>query len=219
MGAIRMLYIVGLLFVGNIAFAAVVLDVKNTTVEYSQTDIDIRCLVNETSLSTSRFFTIQLKKSSNNVVSFAKDDGISWQDFTMQNRSGVSVNASMSSTTSAYLYLAITKDGVKYPDDMGSYQCDYSYFKPTSGLVMISSEIVFVNITGFEEMTTADSPTTWTTEPTMPPMPINTTTEPTSSAEVTTPNSGASLLGNCLHQLLPLVSGCVFLAIFLPAVQ
>ncbi|XP_048762376.2 uncharacterized protein LOC125670955 isoform X8 [Ostrea edulis] len=192
MGAIRMLYIVGLLFVGNIAFAAVVLDVKNTTVEYSQTDIDIRCLVNETSLSTSRFFTIQLKKSSNNVVSFAKDDGISWQDFTMQNRSGVSVNASMSSTTSAYLYLAITKDGVKYPDDMGSYQCDYSYFKPTSGLVMISSEIVFVNITGFEEMTTA---------------------EPTSSAE------GASLLGNCLHQLLPLVSGCVFLAIFLPAVQ
>ncbi|XP_048762377.2 uncharacterized protein LOC125670955 isoform X9 [Ostrea edulis] len=185
MGAIRMLYIVGLLFVGNIAFAAVVLDVKNTTVEYSQTDIDIRCLVNETSLSTSRFFTIQLKKSSNNVVSFAKDDGISWQDFTMQNRSGVSVNASMSSTTSAYLYLAITKDGVKYPDDMGSYQCDYSYFKPTSGLVMISSEIVFVNITGFEEMTTA----------------------------------GASLLGNCLHQLLPLVSGCVFLAIFLPAVQ
>ncbi|XP_055999418.1 uncharacterized protein LOC125670955 isoform X3 [Ostrea edulis] len=156
MGAIRMLYIVGLLFVGNIAFAAVVLDVKNTTVEYSQTDIDIRCLVNETSLSTSRFFTIQLKKSSNNVVSFAKDDGISWQDFTMQNRSGVSVNASMSSTTSAYLYLAITKDGVKYPDDMGSYQCDYSYFKPTSGLVMISSEIVFVNITGFEEMTTAE---------------------------------------------------------------
>jgi hypothetical protein len=118
------------------------------TVIYGETDIDIRCLVNETSLSTSTFFTIQLKKSSKNVVSFATSTSISWQDSILQNRSGVTVNASKSSANSAYLHLDVSSDGVKYPDDMGSYQCDYSYYNPSSGLTVISSPSIFVNITG-----------------------------------------------------------------------
>lgn len=85
-----------------------------------ETDIYIRCIVDSTNLKG--IYAFQLERSNKTVVTISKDEGI-WKEAALENKTGVTVNASISMVTSSYLQLEISKTMVRYPEDMGSYQC------------------------------------------------------------------------------------------------
>lgn len=85
-----------------------------------ETDIYIRCKVDGNNLKN--IFAIQLERSNKTVVTISRDGGI-WKESALENKTGVTVNASISIVTSSYLHLEISKKMVNYPEDMGSYQC------------------------------------------------------------------------------------------------
>ncbi|XP_061195415.1 uncharacterized protein LOC133203659 isoform X2 [Saccostrea echinata] len=139
----------GLVLIANTVNALISIKAQNTTVEYGGTDIDISCVVNGTSLA--KVIAIQMKRSDTNIVAIVMDKGVSWQDKELQNRNGVSVNASISNVTSSYLRLMVLKSAVRYPSDMGSYHCSLSAHGDRYSLKTEESSKLFVNITGFEE--------------------------------------------------------------------
>lgn len=125
------------------------IEIANTTVEYGSTDISVSCVVtNGSSLST--VFAISLKKSGSSVVSITStpNEGISWQDTSLQNRNGVTANGSLSDVSKAYLHLYIPSSSVVYPDDEGTYQCTMSGLDLVNTPLTEDSESVFLNITG-----------------------------------------------------------------------
>lgn len=68
------------------------------------------------------------------------------EDAALENKTGVTVNASVSNVMSSYLHLKISKTVVRYPEDVGSYQCSLLALESLGGLVNYRSLIV--NITG-----------------------------------------------------------------------
>uniref|UniRef100_A0A8W8LY60 Ig-like domain-containing protein n=1 Tax=Magallana gigas TaxID=29159 RepID=A0A8W8LY60_MAGGI len=104
-------------------------------------------VTNGPTLST--VFAISLKKSDSSVVSIttSSNEGISWQDTSLQNRNGVTANGSLSDVSKAYNHLYIPSSSVLYPDDGGTYQCTMSGLDLINTPVTENSESVFLNIT------------------------------------------------------------------------
>lgn len=124
--------------------------------EYESPDISISCVVtNGSSLST--VFAISLKKSGSSVVSITStpNEGISWQDTSLQNRNGVTANGSLSDVSKTHLHLYIPSSSVVYPDDEGNYQCTMSGLDRMNTPLTEDSESVFLNITGYMDTTKA----------------------------------------------------------------
>lgn len=99
---------------------SVSLEIEPSVVVVGKSDIDIRCIVDGTNLKG--IYAIQLQRSNKTVVTISRDGGI-WKEAALKNKTGVTVNASISIVTSSYLHLDISKTMVRYPEDMGSYQC------------------------------------------------------------------------------------------------
>ncbi|XP_052680021.1 uncharacterized protein LOC128160707 [Crassostrea angulata] len=132
---------VWILLVGE-AFSFISIKVESPVVKIDKSDIDIRCIVDGTYLS--KVISIQLKRSSKRVVT-VRQNSVVW-DAALENKTGVTVNASVSNVMSSYLHLEIPKTVVRYPEDMGSYQCFLAAVDSLGGLVIDHSLIV--NITG-----------------------------------------------------------------------
>lgn len=121
------------------------MEVEPSVVEIGKSDIDIRCIVNGTNLKT--IFNMQLKRSNKTVVVIEKK-GVSWQDAALENKIEITVNASISNVMSSYLHLRILKTAVRYPDDMGLYQCCLAAADLRHGLITNYSQTV--NLTGMK---------------------------------------------------------------------
>lgn len=81
---------------------------------------------------------------SNKIIVIIKKTEVTWVDTALGNTTGVKINASISSNTSSYLHLKISKTVIRYPEDMGSYQC--SVYAEGKGFVTSFSQTV--NLTG-----------------------------------------------------------------------
>lgn len=108
-----------------------------------KTDMDIRCIVDGTDLSS--ISRIQLNRSNKTVVEITKR-GVVWRDAALENKTWVTVNASTSDVTSSYLHLKISKTVIRYPEDMGWYQCFLLALDSDGGLEKGYSQTV--NLTG-----------------------------------------------------------------------
>lgn len=92
-----------------------------------------------------RVIRIQLKRSNTTVIDITKF-GFTMQDAALENKIGATVNASISNVMASYLHLEISRTVVRYPEDMGLYQCCLTALDSINGLVKYYSQIV--NITG-----------------------------------------------------------------------
>lgn len=117
--------------------------VEPLMVAIGKSNIDIRCIVDVTNLY--KVVSIKLIRSNTSVVTVAKN-GVVWNDAALENKTGVTVNASVSNVMSSYLHLEILKTVVRYPEDMGSYQCSLLALDSHYGLVKDHSLVE--NITG-----------------------------------------------------------------------
>lgn len=108
----------------------------------------IDCDVDVNGTQIASVISIQLKKSSKNIASIADGKGIVWQDRELESRSGVSVNASISNASSAYLHLNMLSSAIRYPEDAGNYQCSLSAFGAQNDLITSESRIISANLTG-----------------------------------------------------------------------
>lgn len=118
---------------------SVSLEVEPSVVVIGKSNIDIRCIVDGTNLA--RIFTIQLNRSNKTVVLITRK-GASWIDSAFENKTGVTINASVSNAISSYLHLEISKTAVRYQKDMGSYQCFITAQHSRDGYKKYSSQIV-----------------------------------------------------------------------------
>lgn len=114
-----------------------------------KTDIDIRCMVDGTNLT--RIYVIQLERSNKTVVTISSD-GVIWKEAALKNKTGATVNASISIVSSSYLHLKISKTMVRYPEDMGSYQCLLFAFDLKNRFQKIYSKIMNLTGTSFYEL-------------------------------------------------------------------
>ncbi|XP_052680022.1 uncharacterized protein LOC128160708 [Crassostrea angulata] len=146
------------------AFGSIYIKVE-PLVKTDKSDIDIRCIVDGTSLK--RILNIQLIRTNKRIVIINKN-GVTWEDTALENTTGVKINASISNNTSSYLHLKIPKTVVRYPEDLGSYQCSVYALDLKNGLVNSSSQTV--NFTGLRETTiaTPDFTTAFSTEQFVP---------------------------------------------------
>lgn len=124
------------------AFATISIQVPDNVIQYGNTDIDIRCIVNGSSLVST--VGIQLKRSNNSIVSITKY-GISWLDKSLQNRS--EINATLENVNLSYLLLKILACNVERTDE-ATYYCDLSAIKEDYSVYQKSSEQISLNITG-----------------------------------------------------------------------
>uniref|UniRef100_A0A8W8LZY7 Ig-like domain-containing protein n=1 Tax=Magallana gigas TaxID=29159 RepID=A0A8W8LZY7_MAGGI len=125
------------------AFGFISIKVESPVLKINKSDIDIRCIVDGTNLS--KVISIQLNRSSIRVVA-VRQNSVVW-DAALENKTGVTVNASVSNDTSSlYLNLEISKTVVRYPEDFGSYQCSLLAVDSLGGVV--SDHSLIVNITG-----------------------------------------------------------------------
>lgn len=104
-----------------------------------KSDIDIKCFMNTTNLQ--EVYSIQLARSNKTVVLITKK-GVFLTDSTLENKTGVTINASVSNAISSYLHLEISKTAVRYQKDMGSYQCFITAQHSRDGYNNYSSQIV-----------------------------------------------------------------------------
>lgn len=111
-----------------------------------KTDIDISCIVDTTNIS--KIYAIQLERSNNTILTRSSDAGI-WKEAALENKTGVTVNASISMNSSSYLHLEISKTMVRYPEDMGSYKCLLYAFDLNSVLQKTYSKIMDLKGTSF----------------------------------------------------------------------
>lgn len=147
------------------AFGSISIEVEPSDVVIGKSDIDIRCTVDGSNLST--VLSIQLNRSSKAIVIVTRNR-VFWEDEALENKTGVTVNASISNSMSSYLHFEILKTVVRYPEDFGSYQCFLTARDLIEGLVKDHSLIV--NITGRHETTidTLDFTTAFSTEQYVP---------------------------------------------------
>lgn len=115
-------------------------------VDFGTSGVDVSCIVNDTSLIG--ISVIQLKRSENNVVSVTNKTKIAWQDEALENKTGVTVNASFTNIMTSYLRLEISKTVVRYPGDMGIYQCILIATTVNGEVKRSLSQQIVLNITG-----------------------------------------------------------------------
>lgn len=108
-----------------------------------KSNIDIRCIVDGSNLSS--VLSIQLNRSNKAIVIVTRNRVV-WEDEALENKTGITVNASISNAMSSYLHLEILKTAVRYPEDFGSYQCSLLAINSLEGLKKVHS--LTVNITG-----------------------------------------------------------------------
>ena len=114
------------------------IQVQNSSIQLGKTDVDIRCLVNDS--ENERIRAIQLIRSNTNIVSVT-ETGVFWQDEELQQRAVA--DGSVMNATSSYLHMAIVRQNVT-KNDSGTYFCKSSakYRNPQE------SQKTFLNITG-----------------------------------------------------------------------
>ena len=119
------------------AYALTSIQVQNP-VQLRKTDIDIRCLVNDSNIE--RVIIIQLLKFNKNIAS-VRETGVFWQDQELQGRAVA--DGSVMNATSSYLHMAIVRQNVT-KNDSGTYFCKSfaNYRNPQE------SQKTFLNITG-----------------------------------------------------------------------
>lgn len=114
-------------------------------IEYRKSGVNISCLVNGTNLIG--ITSIQLKRSESNVVSVSKYT-VAWQDKELENKTEVTVNASISDVNASFLHLEIPGSVVRNPKDTGSYQCILSCVTASGRASIYTSQSIVLNITG-----------------------------------------------------------------------
>uniref|UniRef100_A0A8W8J9D3 Ig-like domain-containing protein n=1 Tax=Magallana gigas TaxID=29159 RepID=A0A8W8J9D3_MAGGI len=137
--------------IARTVLSSISIEVEPLLIEFGKSGVDISCVVNGTNLIG--ITNILLKRSESYVVSVTKFK-IAWQDKALDNKTGVTVNASISNTMTSYLRLEISKTAVRFPEDVGSYQCILSAFTASGDIKQYRSQSVVLNITGFLESTT-----------------------------------------------------------------
>lgn len=137
--------------IARTALASISIELEPSLIEFGKTGLNISCVVNDTNLIG--ITNIQLKRSESYVVSVTEFK-IAWQDTTLENQTGVTVNASINNTMPSYLRLEILKTAIRYPEDMGSYQCILIAVTASGEIKQYQSQSIVLNITGFLESTT-----------------------------------------------------------------
>ena len=120
------------------------IQVQNSLIQLRKTDVDIRCLVNDSNIE--RVLVIQLLKFKNNIAS-VRESGVSWQDKELLGRAiayGSVINA-----TSSYLHMTIDKRNVTSSDG-GAYSCISSAQYRNRSILYENTGEIFLNITGNE---------------------------------------------------------------------
>lgn len=128
--------------------ASISIELEPSLIEFGKSDLVISCVVNDTNLIG--ITNILLKRSQRYVVSVTKFK-IAWQDIALENKTGVTVNASINITTTSYLRLEILKTAIRYPEDMGSYQCILAAVTASGDTKHYQS--IMLNITGNQTQT------------------------------------------------------------------
>lgn len=123
--------------------------VEPALIEYGKSGVNISCIVNGTNIIA--ISSIQLKRSESNVVSVTKVASSFWQDKELEKKTGVTVNASISNVMSSYLHLEIPSLAVRYPKEMGSYQCILSFVNSDGGADQYYSQSIMLNITSIKK--------------------------------------------------------------------
>lgn len=131
------------------AFAIISIQVPENIIEYGNTDINILCIVNGTSLKGAG--SIQMKRSDKDIVSVTQF-GTFWQDKNLEVRS--KMNATIVNVRSSFLYLKIHACNVTQTDE-ATYFCDLSAIKEEDlSQVLERSEKISLNITGIDDAKT-----------------------------------------------------------------
>nr|XP_034307641.1 uncharacterized protein LOC117683010 [Crassostrea gigas] len=130
------------------AYAIITIQVPDNIIEYGNTDINILCIVNGTSLKGAG--SIQMKRSNKDIVSIT-DYGVFWQDKNLETRS--KINATIENVRSSYLYLKILACNVTQTDE-ATYFCDLSAINEDFSQVLAQSEKISLNITGIDDAKT-----------------------------------------------------------------
>lgn len=125
--------------------ASISIEVEPSLIEFGKSGVSVSCVVNGTNLIG--ILSIQLKRSEINVVSVTKFK-IAWQDKALESKRGVTVNASINTTKTSYLSLEISKSAVRYPEEMGSYQCNLNAVDADKEIKLYHSKSLVLNITG-----------------------------------------------------------------------
>lgn len=121
------------------------LEVRNMFIQRGKTDIEIRCVVNCSNLTTKG---IQLMRSNESIVSLSSRREIGWQDLELKKRSEANSNATCSDNDFTDLYMKIPSSMVNPLKDIGPYLCKVSVLASNGGLIKKDSQIVMLNITG-----------------------------------------------------------------------
>lgn len=137
--------------IARTVLASISIELESSLIEIGKSGLNISCVVNGTNLIG--ITNIQLMRSESYVVSVTKFK-IAWQDKALENKTGVTVNASINNTTTSYLRLEILKTAIRYAEDMGSYQCILSAVTASGEIKQYQSQSIMLNITGFLESTT-----------------------------------------------------------------
>uniref|UniRef100_A0A8W8LW38 Ig-like domain-containing protein n=1 Tax=Magallana gigas TaxID=29159 RepID=A0A8W8LW38_MAGGI len=127
------------------------IEVDSTLIEYGKSGVNIKCVANSTNLIG--ITSIQLRRSESNVVSVSKYTVV-WQDKELENKTEVTVNASIRDVSASFLHLEIPGSVDRYPKDTGSYQCILSGVTASVGASIYTSQSIVLNITGFPYLTT-----------------------------------------------------------------
>ena len=99
------------------AYALTSIQVQNSLIQIGKTDVDIRCIVNDSENESIR--GIQLIRSNTNIVSVT-ETGVRWQDKELQQRAVA--DGSVMNATSSFLHMAIDRQNVT-KNDGGIYFC------------------------------------------------------------------------------------------------
>ena len=114
------------------------IQVPNEFIQLGKTDIDIRCLVNDSEIES--IDLIQLIRTNTNIVSVTKK-GVFWQDTEVKERAFA--DGSVNNTASSYLHMAIDRQNVT-KNDGGTYFCVLS----AQHMIPEETQKTFLNITG-----------------------------------------------------------------------
>lgn len=126
-----------------VAYATISIEVPNTSIELKKTDVEVKCLVNGTSLK--KIVSLHLKRSDQYVVSKRAGGSENWQDKELVKRG--KVNVSLTNVLSSYLILTIPKSKVA-TKDMGTYGCELTADRRNGLFIHQKSDQIFIEITG-----------------------------------------------------------------------
>nr|XP_022301326.1 uncharacterized protein LOC111109484 isoform X2 [Crassostrea virginica] len=130
------------------AYALTSIKVQNSCIQLGKTDVDIRCLVNDS--EDEHITGIQLIRSDKNIVSVTETETVFWQDEELQERAVA--DGSVMNATSSYLHMTIVRQNVTKKDG-GTYFCK-SFAESRNHQ---DSQKTFLNITETKKNDTNDA--------------------------------------------------------------